>query len=129
VSISKEKIFTKYVRAKAKTYYHRYKTKECWVCGNDKDLELHHVYPLAQIISDYLKEKGIKKPTNDPELREQILTDCYDKIFSEENLITLCRLHHANIHRLFGKTYSGKVADKVKTFLTKQKEKLHGRKI
>jgi 5-methylcytosine-specific restriction endonuclease McrA len=123
---SKEKLFTKYVRAKAKTEYHKFKKDRCWVCGSTKQLELHHVYPLSQLIRDYLQEKGINKPVNDPNLREQIFKDCGDKIFSEKNLITLCKIHHSNIHRLYGQTYPGKLAPKVQTYLMKQKEKFNG---
>lgn len=126
MGLSKEKLFTKFVRAKAKTQYHKFKKDECWVCGSSKDLELHHVYPLAELIHDYLDEKGIINPPNDEALREQIFTDLGEKIFNEENLLTLCKLHHTNIHRLFGKTYSGKVAVKVQKFLMKQREKLYG---
>ena len=126
MGLSKEKLFTKFVRAKAKTYYHVYKKDKCWVCGSTNKLELHHVYPLAEMIKDYLKDKGIKSPGNDEQLREDIFNDVGDKIFNEENLITLCRIHHTNVHRLFGKTYTGKVAEKVRIFLTKQKEKLNG---
>ena len=126
MAVSKEKLFTKFVRAKAKTYYHKYKQDKCWVCGSKDKLELHHVYPLAELIKDYLKDKGIISPDNNEQLREDIFNDVGDKIFNDENLITLCKIHHTNVHRLFGKTYSGKVAEKVKNYLTKQREKLHG---
>ena len=124
---STEKIFTKFIRAKAKTSYHPYKKNECWVCGRKENLELHHVYPLAEIIKDYLNENNIVNPKNDEDLREQIFRDLGNKIFNEENLITLCKVHHTNIHRLFGKTYSGTVSEKVKNYLTKQKEKMYGK--
>jgi len=123
--MSKEKLFVKFIRAKAKGEYHKYKKDKCWVCGGTDKLELHHVYPLSHIIHDWLEKKGIKNPENSTELREEILNDVKDKIFNPENLLTLCKKHHTNVHSLFGKTYGAKMAEKVKKYLTKQKEKLN----
>jgi len=122
---SKETLFVKYVRAKAKTQYHRYKKDECWVCKSEKDLELHHVYPLSDLIWEWVVKKGIKNPTNEPHIREELFNDVGAQIFNEENLITLCKVHHTNLHRLFGKTYGVKIVEKVKNYLTKQREKLN----
>jgi len=125
-TLSKEKQFIKYVRAKAKTRYHKLKKDKCWVCGSDKDLELHHVYPLSDLVWGYLKENNITNPENTPELRDKILEDLQEKIFGEDNLLTICKVHHKNLHRLFGRTYNSKMVQKVKKYLTKQKEKLNG---
>jgi len=124
---SAEKLFTKFVRAKAKTQYHKYKKDECWVCGSSENLELHHVYPLSDIIHDWLREHNIKNPSNDVELREELLNDVADKVYNPTNLITLCKTHHRNVHTLFGQTYGGKMAEKVNKYLTKQKEKFNGK--
>ncbi len=122
---SKEKDFIKYVRAKAKTQYHKYKKNECWVCKSNIMLELHHVYPLAELIWDWVERKGIINPTNEDRLREELFNDVGAQIFNEENLITLCKIHHTNLHRLFGKTYGVKIVEKVKNYLKKQREKLN----
>lgn len=123
--MNKEKIFVKKVRAKSKARYYKFKQPECFICGKtDGGLELHHIQPLANIVSNYLKtiEKGDK---TDAELVDEIIANCQD-IFDPDNLVTLCKLHHYYLHNLFGMSYSAKVADKVKTYLIKQKEKYNG---
>ena len=123
--MSKEKLFVKFIRAKAKTSYHKHKKEECFVCGKRSELELHHNIPLAEVVNGYLKSHNIKNPSNDLELREQILTECSYEIFGE--LITLCKMHHKAVHTLFGRTYNNKTSIKVKKYLERQKEKLtHG---
>jgi len=126
--LSKEKLFTKFVRAKAKTIFHKLKKDKCWVCGSDKDLELHHIIPFSTLIHEYLKENDIDEKTlaNNPELRDVILNHYKKEFFSEEYLLTLCKVHHTNLHRLFGKTYGVKLAEKTKQYLQKQKEKMNG---
>lgn len=125
--MSKEKIFIKFIRAKAKTQYHKAKQDECWICGSTKDLELHHNKPLSSIVKEYLAQHKIVEPTNDKELREKILNSCSREIYGRENLVTLCRQHHKALHDIFGKSYNIKVSDKVKNYLQRQKERLqHG---
>lgn len=104
--------------------YHKSKTKECFVCARQESLELHHNIPLSEVVKEYLKENNIKNPTNDTVLRDNILEACKHNIFGKENLITLCKTHHKNLHNIFGKTYTIKVSEKVKKYLMKQKEKL-----
>ena len=120
---SKEKLFIKFIRSKAKTNYHKAKKDICFICESSDKLELHHIMPLSSIVFEYLRTKGIRNPSNDPELREEILSNCSDQIFKPENLVTLCKLHHKNLHQLFGKTYSQKLASKVSKFLNKQRSK------
>ena len=126
--MSKEKLFVKYIRAKSKTTYHKSKKSECYVCGSVEKLEQHHIIPLSSIVHGYLKEHGIVNPSNDSELREEILKECTAEIFNEENLVTLCKVHHKNLHSLFGKTYPKQLAPKVSKFLTSQKEKMEKRR-
>ncbi len=116
--------FVKFVRASAKTKYHKYKKEECYICGCDKDLELHHNIPLSEVIAEYLKENSIKKPTNDESLRATILDARSNQIFGESNLITLCRKHHRALHSLFGRTYNLKTSEKVVRYVQRQKEKM-----
>ena len=121
---SQEAIFIKFLRASYKTYYHRSKKDACFVCGSEEKLELHHNKPLVSIVQAYLKRHNIKNPTNDSKLREDILQECNEDILGEQNLITLCKMHHTNVHSIFGKKYNIKVADKVQSYLLRQKDKL-----
>ncbi len=121
----KEKIFVKKVRARAKTQYHKLKQMECFVCGSSTNLELHHVIPLSVIIKEYLNQKEGGGKT-DEKLVSLILEECTE-IFMPKNCITLCKIHHSSLHNLFGMSYSRKTAEKTRTYLIKQKEKVYGK--
>ena len=124
--MNEEANFVKFIRAKAKTNYHKCKKEVCWVCGSNLNLELHHNKPLASIVKEYLKQHNLKNPSNDNYLREQIIESCSREIYGTDNLITLCRQHHKALHNLFGRAYNIKVSEKVKNYLRKQKERLNG---
>ena len=119
-----EKNFIKKVRAKSKNRYYRLKDNKCFVCGSNKNLELHHILPLAEIVKNYLStiDTGGK---SDAELVYLIVKDC-NEIFDKNNVVTLCRTHHYYLHNLFGLTYSEKQAKKVKNYLIKQRSKVYG---
>lgn len=122
--VNNEKIFVKKVRAKSKAQYYKHKQDKCFICGSSEKLELHHINPLANIVTEYLKtiEKGDK---SDAELVNDIIENCQD-IFDPDNLVTLCKTHHYYLHNLFGASYSAKTANKVKNYLIKQKERKDG---
>jgi len=123
----KEKNFVKKVRAKSKTQYYKLKDSECFICGNESNLELHHILPLSEIIVEFLKkhEKEVADAKNDEDLVVAIINECND-IFEKDNVVTLCKQCHYWLHNLFGASYKRKTAEKVKTYLINQRRKKYG---
>jgi len=115
-----EKIFVKRVRAKAKTAYYRFKQNECYICGRKDDLELHHIIPLATIVNEYIKQHGQEVKVDD------VIKNC-PEIVAEDNVVTLCKIHHYYLHNLFGKEFNRKVAEKTKNYIEKQRSKNYGK--
>jgi len=121
-----EKNDVKRVRAKAKTVYHRLKTDTCFICGKDKKLELHHILPLSVVIGNWKQNNNNIGELNAADV-DRILKE-EPIIFEPENCITLCRVCHLQLHRLFGKDYNEKQVEKVKRYLTKTKLKFDTRR-
>lgn len=103
----------------------RYKSKEpCFICGSTTLIELHHLYSVAELWSNWCKEKGIINPTAQEtlEVRKQFEADNIDKL-NNDNLYSLCQPHHRKLHHLYGKSYSNYSAEKVKRWLFLQRDK------
>ena len=106
---SKSPVFkgTRSILEVLRSYYGRYQRprgfsghyKICQICGSPAD-HLHHIYPLAKIVEDYIKEHKISTSN----VHEKYLT-AYSiiqnsKLFSDEdNLIALCKKCHGEHHR------------------------------
>ena len=116
-----EKLLVKRVRAKAKTQYYKLKEKECFICGSTKNLELHHIFPLSEIISKYLKENNIKEGEEDINALVNL-----PEIYDPKNLVTLCKTHHYYLHVLFGFNYPEKMVNKVHNYINKQRSRQYG---
>jgi 5-methylcytosine-specific restriction endonuclease McrA len=103
-----------------------YKVKDsCFICGVTADLELHHLYSVSQLFTDWCtKNKVIHILSDDhiKELRVQFAQD-YAKELANDNLYTLCKKHHRTLHDIYGLKYSNHLAPKIKNWIELQKEK------
>jgi hypothetical protein len=106
-----------------------YKLRDCcYVCGSTSKLELHHIYSVSELFNNWCTANKIRVIDSEEfmlELRVKFASDCSDKL-SNNNLYTLCDLHHKRLHNLYGQRYSNNMAPKVKNWLEIQKEK-HGK--
>lgn len=100
---------TKRIRYHLKSSY--FYDKKCYVCGSDKDLEIHHLYPISSVVDYITKQHGEL-----PILDILVLGNQY---FSD--YITLCKTHHKALHDIYGRVYSMDKVTYVKGFLEKQK--------
>lgn len=106
-----------------------YKLRDCcFVCGSTMSLELHHMYSVSELFSEWCKKNKIVDINTVAEitaLREVFARDC-SKELSHENLYTLCSVHHKQLHNIYGQTYANYLAPRIINWLTIQKEK-HGK--
>lgn len=116
----------KYIRDYMKKHY---KARDCcFVCGSNKELELHHIYSVSQLFEDWCtlhKIREIKSVEEMNLIRSQFCQDEEERL-SNENLYTLCKTHHQRLHSIYGQKYSNHLAAKVIRWLEIQKEKHSG---
>ena len=110
----------KYVRDKAKS---RYK-KDCkrYICGSETQLDYHHFYSLTGLLNKWLKENNLN-PQYIQALREDFIDEHEDELYV--HAITLCNMHHKQLHSIYGKEPSLGTAKKQMRWVEIQREK-HG---
>lgn len=105
-----------------------YKNKDCcFICGKTDTLELHHIYSLSELFNSWLDKNNIRINNTVEqliELRSLFAEDNYQAL-SNDNLYTLCKKHHVQLHNIYGQRYSNNMAPKIKNWIQIQKEK-HG---
>ena len=120
-----KRIPIKYIRDYIKKDY---KLKDCcYICGSTEKLELHHIYSISQLFEEWCLKHKIKEiDTIDTikDLRVRFYADEFDRL-SNNNLYTLCKIHHERLHNIYGQRYSNHIAVKIINWLSIQKEK-HG---
>jgi hypothetical protein len=105
----------------------KYKSREpCYICGSSENIELHHIYSVAELWNTWVKVNKIVIEANAEvvSLRRIFEAENAEKL-SNDNLFSLCKNHHARLHQLYGKSYSNYMGDKVRLWIEKQRIK-HG---
>jgi len=123
LKMNKEDKLARKVRLKIKSMYvNKKQGKECYVTGKKDNLEVHHLYPIASIVRDW--EKTLTEDLTDDEKLAKIEKEL-PELFTEDNLIILCKEEHKLLHEIFGRTYARKQIPKVKEWLEKRRLKLN----
>jgi 5-methylcytosine-specific restriction endonuclease McrA len=103
-----------------------YKARDCcYICGSIEHLDLHHLYSLSELFNQWCAKNSIPDITNEEQimlLRVQFAKDCADRL-SNDNLYTLCKHHHIQLHSLYGQRYANHMAPKVKNWIEIQRNK------
>ncbi len=116
----------KYVRDFIKKDYN--KASSCYICGSKNNLELHHIYSLSQLWREWCHNKKIitiDSVEHVIELRELFQKQCKLNL-SNDNLYTLCKLHHSKLHTIYGQRYTNDLVPKIERWLEIQKGKEYG---
>ena len=111
----------KWIRDMNKRRYE--KGTECVVCGTDQLLEFHHFYSLTLLFEKWLKVNNLTVNTDDDVLaiRDQFSEEHKREIFDEA--VTLCKGHHALLHKVYGITPALHTAAKQRRWLGIQAKK------
>lgn len=110
----------KYVRDKAKSRYE--KGSECHICGSTEHLDFHHFYSLTGLLNKWLKDNNLN-PQYIQALREDFIDEHEDELYV--HTVTLCNMHHKQLHSIYGKEPSLATAKKQARWVKIQREK-HG---
>lgn len=119
-----KRIPVKWIRDKAKSAYEKQST--CFICGTEKDLELHHTHSITILLNNWAQQKNYDISTDDGILavRDEFIADHRKEIY--DDVYTLCNKHHVMLHGVYGKAPSIASAPKQKYWIDKQKAKYEG---
>ena len=117
-----KRLEVKYIRDYIKRMYKD--PDKCYICGSKENRELHHIMTVSELWEDYKKkhEIVIKDPDHIMSLRSSFYKE-YETELHNDNLYTLCKRHHLQLHTIYGQTYSNKLVPKIKRWLERQREK------
>jgi 5-methylcytosine-specific restriction endonuclease McrA len=119
-----KRVRVKYVRDRAKSAYK--KEKNCYVCGANTSLDLHHVHSISELFAKWCDTSGIQIKTVEDilEHRDQFISNHKTEIY--EDVRTLCRICHSRLHKLFGQKPPLHTAKKQLIWLDKLRKKFYG---
>lgn len=97
-----KRLEVKYVRDFCKSDYD--KAAECYICGTDKELQLHHYNSLTLLWEKWKKENEIQiKDVKDIEKYREVFKNKFSNEIYRE-VVTLCKFHHMDrLHVIYGK--------------------------
>ena len=96
-----KRIPVKWVRDRAKAAYE--KKTECFICGGNTELELHHLHSVTILLDKWAQASGYDISTDAgivavrDEFIEEHKVELYDQVY------TLCNRHHVALHSVYGK--------------------------
>ena len=109
----------KLIRDRVKSNYK--KGFQCEICDTTELLELHHYNSLSAMYPKWCKDNN-ESPEDIIEHRDQFIEDKYTELV--DLCSTLCKEHHARLHKIYGKTPKLGTAAKQPGWVLKQREKL-----
>jgi hypothetical protein len=113
----------KWIRDFNKRRYKRGDT--CAICAATENIEFHHFYSLTLLFETWIKSKNLDIVTDDDVLaiREEFSNAHLKQLFEE--VVDLCKFHHALLHKIYGITPALHTAEKQKRWIGIQANK-HG---
>lgn len=103
-----------------------YKARDCcYICGSTNSLDLHHLYSVSELFNSWCDLQGIKSIDTEEQIKQLRVSFTTDNstALSNDNLYTLCKKHHVQLHNIYGQRYSNSLAVKVKNWIEIQKVK------
>jgi 5-methylcytosine-specific restriction endonuclease McrA len=96
-----KRIPVKWVRDRAKAAYE--KKSECYVCGTNLDLELHHLHSITILLENWAQKSGHDISTDEGILavRDEFISEHHAELYDQ--VYTLCNRHHVALHGVYGK--------------------------
>jgi 5-methylcytosine-specific restriction endonuclease McrA len=121
---SNKRIAVKWVRDKAKKAYE--KETECFICGTQVELELHHTHSITLLLEAWAKRKGYDISTDDGiiAVRDEFIEEHKQELYDE--VYTLCNKHHVALHTVYGKIPQPGSESKQEHWINIQKSKVNG---
>lgn len=102
MAANNKRVATKYIRDGIKAKYN--KAESCEICGSPDNLELHHYNTVSLLLRDYAEANSIPISTDKEVLAmREAFYQQYSKELIEDT-VTLCKEHHALLHKTYGRT-------------------------
>jgi hypothetical protein len=119
---TRNRIPVKWIRDKAKSAYE--KEAHCYICGTDKDLELHHTHSVTLLLERWIEKTGRDFSSDEAVLanREEFIEYHRKEIY--DDVYTLCLKHHQALHGVYGKAPPLSTAVKQGSWIETQKAKM-----
>ncbi len=119
-----KRIPIKWIRDGAKSAYD--KKDSCYICDETQELELHHTNGLTNLLNEWAKRNKIDISTDEAVLaiRDRFITEHHKQLY--EDVFTLCAIHHAKLHAVYGKSPALSTSEKQVRWVHLQKEKHNG---
>jgi 5-methylcytosine-specific restriction endonuclease McrA len=116
-----KRIAVKHVRDKAKAAYE--KASECYVCGTQQDLELHHLHSITLLLNNWAQRQGYDISTDAGILavRDEFIAEHQSELYDQ--VFTLCNKHHVALHGVYGKSPDSTSPPRQQRWLELQKAK------
>jgi len=115
--------FVKVVRDGAKSLYN--KGNECEICGATEQLEFHHYKTLSILVNSWVAKNRLTITTLEEaqEERDKFIEEYQEELY--DLTVTLCKDHHAALHKVYGKNPLLGTSKKQARWVKKQRDK-HG---
>ena len=100
--VNNKRVATKHIRDGIKSKYKR--KCYCEICGSTTKPEFHHYSTVSLLLKSYADANGISIATDEAVLA---MRDEFYELYSYElleNTVTLCKQHHAELHKTYGRT-------------------------
>ncbi len=119
-----KRLAIKHIRDGAKSAYN--KKDHCYICKDTALLELHHLTPLTRLLEVWARKNKFDISTDEGvlEIRDLFISSHQKELY--ELVYTLCKMHHAKLHGVYGKSPEMHTVDKQQNWIDRQKEKLEG---
>lgn len=119
-----KRIPVKWIRDKAKAAYQ--KGDECFICGTNMLLELHHLHSVTLLLETWCARKGYPLETDEQviAIRDEFIAAHADELYNQ--VYTLCNEHHVKLHNIYGKIPNLGSAPKQHRWLQIQRDKHNG---
>ena len=93
--------FVKVVRDGAKSLYN--KGNCCCICDSTENLEFHHTKSLSILVNRWVKKNKLVIDTlEEAQVQRDVFIAEHEREVYESTL-TLCKTHHAALHKVYGK--------------------------
>lgn len=117
-----KRLEVKYIRDGAKAAYK--KDKECFICGTDEELQMHHFYSMTPLWDKWKIKNKVVIISSDQimVLRDVFVQEHHMEIYDE--VVTLCKFHHMErLHKIYGKVPALSTAMKQKNWCQLRRNK------
>lgn len=114
----------KYIRDKVKSNYK--KGSECRICDCTQNLEFHHFNSVAEMYNAWAKKCNLHIETAEDiiNVRDTFIKEHWEELVN--SCVTLCKKHHAALHKIYGKNPKLSTAPKQSRWVERQRTKILG---